>query len=222
MPINKIQSLAAGKSSWFKNPFRHARRVYINFLQYMFAPGDFMDLGFSFDPKITKIHIVEGGKVTKDLAGPKPVISVASDSGRQVMRTQGSIAERTLNGEVRFKEQMAFTLIANVVSNDEGESEDIAWHVGRQTFLYYEFLKHEGFFSIGHDIAWMPAQDATSVIEGDISGYFVSRVILPCIVLVVATTSKVNYDMWNRLYVQFMDTETEEEAYTILIEKGGT
>jgi len=221
MPINKIYNLEAGKSSWFKNPFKHARRVYINFLQYMFAPGDFMGLEFRFDPEMTKIHITEGGKVLKQLVGPKPVVTVATDAGRQVMKTQGSIADRTISGDIRFKEQLAFTMVANVVSNDNDQSEDIAWHIGRQTFLFYEFLKQAGFFTIGHDITWMPAQDATSVIEGDISGYFVSRVILPCVVLVGATSSVVNYNLWNKLYLQFMDTETEEEAYEILIEKEG-
>lgn len=222
MPIDKLERLAPGKSSWFRSPFKHARRVYLNFLQFLFRPGNATGLSYNFDPKVTDLAIIEGGgKVNKELVDTKPVITVATDAARLVCQTFGSIQYRDSQGMIKRKEQTAFTLVTSVIANDADQAEELAWFFGSRTMFYQDFMAEEGFFKIGQDITWPPVSGAASVIEGDIDGYFIARAVFSCVFLASAEIRLVNFNMWNKLYVEFSNAESPEEAYTILIDKEG-
>jgi len=212
MPIDKIQHLSDGRSHWFTNPFIHAKRVYINFLQYLFQEGNPLSLVYNRDPKLTDIMIIEGGIVSVEGLRKKPAIAVTRDTARLVAQSMGSVQDAHLDGTVVKKEHMPFTLIANILALTDRQVEEIAWFVASRTWLHMDFLAAEGFFSLGIDITITAPGSPVSAIEGDPGGYYLSRVILPCRVMVAAQISLVNYNRLKTIISKVLNSDGQEIA----------
>lgn len=219
MTILKVERLREDKSSWASNPFLHAKRVYVNFLQFLFRAGNPLDLLYTEDIKTSQIVIIEGGKVNRERIGKFPVITVARDNARMVMGTFGSLYSQNVREKTVRKEMLTFTLIANIIAEDDIQADDIAYYIMRATWLNHDILSQEGFYSIGTDISATPPGSAINVVEGDSGGLYLVRLILPVRVIVAAQIDPINLEILKKLWVKLQDPITKEEIRKIVVDE---
>lgn len=217
MPVIKVERTPTDKTAWNVNPFLHAKRVYINFVQKLFREGNPLELIYRPDIKTTDIMIVEGGLVNSTMLGKKPAVAVSRDNARIVLQSIGGLSEQKMGGYMVREEMLTFQLVTNILSSSDVESEEIAWYIMSNTQVNFDILCSEGFYIAGNDIIATPPGSAVSAVEGDAGGLYLVRIIMPARVIVKFRIDPVNYEILKAVHLD-VENPAGEALGTVKVE----
>ena len=163
------------------NPLAHAKRTFTYFLEELFKQDNPTGLLYSKDPKVTGIIIKGAYAKNQETYQKKPMIVVDRGGAQIASRTLGSIenVDYKTGGYTRT-EQVPFSLIARVISENEFVVEKLAWHITFSTFVLRHVLIRQGFYYVGNQMMVSAPTPPMGQVAGDQNNLTMIQLQLPC------------------------------------------
>ena len=195
------------------NPLGHAKRIFLYFLQELFAQTNPTELIWMRDVKETQIIIKSSFTKNVETANKKPMILVSRSNAQIASRTLGSIesVDYRTGGYVRT-EQVPFSLICHVLTTSEYVTERIAWYISFSTFVLRHVLIRQGFYYVGNQMMMgAPSPPPVGLIPGDQTNLVMIQLQLPCSHLMTGGFTPLNNPILRDVSTKLVDSETDTQ-----------
>lgn len=192
------------------NPLGHAKKIFLFFLQELFAQENPSGLIWMQDPKETQIIIKGSFAKNVETNNKKPMILVDRSNAQIASRTLGSIeyVDHKSGGYVRT-EQVPFSLVCRVLTVNEYVTEKIAWYVSFSTFMLRHLLIRQGFYYVGNQMMMgAPTPPPVGLVAGDQTDMVMVQMQLPCSHLMTGGFTPLNRPILRDVSTKVVEAET--------------
>jgi hypothetical protein len=193
------------------SPLAHAKRVFTFFLQELFKQDNPTGLLYSNDVKVTGIIIKGAYAKNQETYQKKPMIVVDRGGAQIASRTLGSIenVDYRTGGYTRT-EQVPFSLISRVVSENEFEAEKVAWFIASTAFILRHVLIRQGFYYVANQMMVSPPTPPMGLVPGDQTNLVMIQLQLPCSHLMTGRFVPLNRPALSDVSTKLVDSGTGE------------
>jgi hypothetical protein len=191
------------------SPLAHAKRTFTYFLEELFKQDNPTGLLYSRDAKVTGIIIKGAYAKNQETYQKKPMIVVDRGGAQIASRTLGSIehVDYKTGGYTRT-EQVPFSLIARVISENEFTAEKIAWYISFSTFVLRHVLIRQGFYYVGNQMMISPPTPPMGQVPGDQTNLTMVQLQLPCSHLMTGRFVPLNRPILRDVSTKLVDATT--------------
>jgi hypothetical protein len=162
-----------------EDPLFHFTKVFVKFLQLVFAnfpPGDYR---WAQDLETTELVITDQGSVNKDVVEKRPCISCMRGDANWLNVSMDQFKSFDFDtGKRTHTDLVSASMIYNCVSREGLEAQRLAWIAGYATRVLKRNLLRTGMHRVGENVGYSPEQDADQLIQ-DVKGYKLVQVMVP-------------------------------------------
>ena len=195
------------------NPLAHGKKIFLFFLQELFAQTNPTGLLWRQDPKETQVIIKGSYARNVETNNKKPMILVDRGGAQIASRTLGSIEHVSYKdgGYVRT-EQVPFSLVCRVLTTNETMTEKIAWYVSFSSFMLRHVLIRQGFLYVANQMMISaPTPPPVGLVPGDQTNLVMIQLQLPCSHLMTGGFTPLNNPILQDVSTKLVDSETQTQ-----------
>ena len=195
------------------NPLAHAKKIFLFFLQELFAQTNPTGLIWMQDPKETQLIIKSAYAKNVETNNKKPMVLVNRSGAQIASRTLGSIEHVSYRdgGYVRT-EQVPFSLVCHVLTTNEYVTEKISWYISFSTFMLRHVLIRQGFYYVGSQMMLSaPTPPPVGLVPGDQTDLVMIQLQLPCSHLMTGGFTPLNRPILQDVSTKLVDLETGDQ-----------
>lgn len=195
------------------NPLAHAKKIFLFFLQELFAKTNPTGLIWRQDPKETQLVIKSSFARNVETNNKKPMILVDRSNAQIASRTLGSIehVDYRTGGYVRT-EQVPFSLVCRILTENEYATEKIAWYISFSTFMLRHVLIRQGFYYVGNQMMISaPTPPPVGLVPGDQTNLVMVQMQLPCSHLMTGGFTPLNRPILQDVSTKLVDAVTGDQ-----------
>jgi hypothetical protein len=158
-------------STWGENPLFHLTRLFITFLQELFAQAPSGSFHWSDDDRMTEVIISDETPINMEVIEKRPaIVTVRSGVAWAGIGNDQLMSMKIRTGEEVHTDMISGNMTLNCMSRVAVEAEYLAWLCSRHVWILKHTLMKWGFHKVGEQIQVMGRSPAGQIVAGDTEG----------------------------------------------------